>query len=374
MKDERPGAVARRIVERVLPWEGPTMTTRRPTEPFASTRIRILSPEAHEIELTLARAGYRRLQTARDGSDLFPRAPRRSSDLVIADLRSPGATKTVLKLAETAEAEPFSVLFVGDEVPEALAGRMLSLPRADFLRTPIQGTELLLRVRTLLRIRWLHARVDRHADAESHFREVSSSLADQRLELLERLARAVEYKDDETGDHPRRIGRIASRTALALGLPEELAELIELAAPLHDIGKIAIPDAILLKPNELEVWEAELMRSHTVVGRQLLEGSDSPVLQMAEGIAFSHHERWDGRGYPVGLHQGSIPIPARITAVADAYDAMSFDRPYRDALPPQRVVERIEVEAGHQFDPSVVEAFLEEALPRIRREGLRLTG
>lgn len=308
------------------------------------------------------------MEKTEDASDLAGEASwGRTADLVIVDLEAPGAADAVLALATSARGGTVSLLLIGDRLPGELIGRLVALPRADFLRRPIERTELLLRVRALLRA---------HEETVHRVRSVPGAApltGDQRFELLDRLARAVEYKDDDTGEHPRRVGRIASRTALALGLPDALAELIELAAPLHDVGKIAIPDAILLKPNDLDVWEAELMRSHTVVGRQLLAGSDSPVLQMAEGIAFSHHERWDGRGYPVGLRRGSIPIPARIAAVADAYDAMSFDRPYREALPPELVEAEIRMGAGRQYDPTVVEAFLEEALPRLRREGLRRT-
>lgn len=347
------------------------MTSQPRAEPFASTRIRILSPEAHEIELTLERAGYRRLGRAAGTSDLFPAGPRRPTDLVIVDLAAPTAAEAVDRLAREEEIQdPPSVLFIGEEIPEALSGRILGLPRGDFLRAPLDATELLLRVRNLLRVRWLNARIDRHANGESRFRRAASALERQRLELLQRLARAVEFKDDETGKHPWRVGRVSAGIAAALGLPEDLAELVELAAPLHDVGKIAIPDAILLKPGGLDLWEGELMRSHTIVGKQLLAGSESPILQMAEAIALSHHERWDGGGYPSGLLRGSIPIPARIVAVADAYDAMSFDRPYRDAWPPERVAEELRRGAGHQFDPRVVEAFLGEALPRIEREGL----
>lgn len=308
------------------------------------------------------------MEKTEDASDLVGEASwGRTADLVIVDLEAPNAADAVLTLAASAHGGAVSLLLIGDRLPGELSGRLLALPRADFLRRPIERSELLLRVRTLLRA---------HGDADRRIRSVPETAplpGDQRFELLERLARAVEYKDDDTGEHPRRVGRIASRIALALGLSHELAELIELAAPLHDVGKIAIPDAILLKPDDLDVWEAELMRSHTIVGRQLLAGSDSPVLQMAEGIAFSHHERWDGRGYPVGLRRGSIPIPARIVAVADAYDAMRFDRPYREALPPELVEAEIRMGAGRQYDPTVVEAFLDEALPRLRREGLRRT-
>lgn len=349
----------------------PPALPRGMTRPFHGTRILILSPEAQEIEHALKRAGYGRLQRVARSTDLLPKAPHPPIDLVILDLSLPGAADAALRLDRSPD--PPALLFVGSDIPSALSGPILGFPHGDFLRAPVDPTELLLRVRSLLRQRWQHARMEQHAEGEGRFRLVTSRLERQRLELLDRLARAVEYKDDETGEHPWRVGRISARIAVALGLPEELAEMLELAAPLHDIGKIAVPDAVLLKPGELAVWEGELLRSHTVVGGQLLAGSASPVLQMAEAIALSHHERWDGRGYPAGLLRGSITLPARIVAVADAYDAMSFDRLYRDALPPVRVVEEIRAGAGQGYDPRVVDALLEEALPRIASEGLSRT-
>lgn len=341
------------------------------TESFTSARIQILSPRFDELGPALERAGYGRVERAGEMGALFPPGPHRPSDLVILDVAAPGALEAADRVWRTAD--PPSVLFVGEEIPSALSGPILGFSLGDFLRRPVDPAELLIRVHRLLRSRRLDARLDRHAEGADRLRLAASRLERQRLELLDRLARAVEYKDDETGEHPWRVGRVSARIAAALGLPDELSELIELAAPLHDVGKIAIPDAVLLKPDKLQVWERELMRSHTLAGAQLLSGTASPVLQMAEAIALSHHERWDGRGYPSGLLRGSIPIPARIVAVADAYDAMSFDRPYRDALSRDRVVDEIRSSAGRRYDPRIVDAFLDEALPRVEREGLRRT-
>jgi putative two-component system response regulator len=168
---------------------------------------------------------------------------------------------------------------------------------------------------------------------------------------------AAEYRDDETQQHARRIGRAAGALAHQLGLPAKAAREIRRAAPLHDIGKIGIPDQILLKPGKLTDEEFDVIRTHTTIGAQLLSGSQAPLLQRAEEIALTHHERWDGSGYPNGLAGDRIPIAGRIVSVVDVFDALTHDRPYKDAWPIGEAVEEILRQAGRQFDPAVVEAF-----------------
>src|SRR5205823_7930037 len=176
-------------------------------------------------------------------------------------------------------------------------------------------------------------------------------------ETLERLALAAEYRDDDTGEHIRRVGRTAALIAAELGLPPDHVELIGQAAGLHDVGKIGVPDAILLKPGSLTVEEFEVVKTHTDVGRRILAGSRSPLLQLAELIAGAHHERWDGTGY-AGIRGDAIPLEARITAVADAFDAMTNHRPYRRARPVEEALGEVVRQRGQQFDPTVVDAFL----------------
>jgi putative two-component system response regulator len=177
-------------------------------------------------------------------------------------------------------------------------------------------------------------------------------------EILDRLAHLAEYRDDETGQHGRRVGLISSVIARYLGLLEDHVELIRWAAPLHDAGKIAIPDHILRKPGSLTPEEFEIIKTHTTIGAKILSGGHSPVLRMAEEIALSHHERWDGTGYPQGLRGEAIPLPGRIVALADAFEAMVGSRIFRRARPIEQAVQEIKGCAGTQFDPRVVEAFL----------------
>jgi len=191
--------------------------------------------------------------------------------------------------------------------------------------------------------------------------EVSSrtrELEDARAKTLHRLALVAEYRDDDTFQHTQRVGETAAAMAVRLGLPAEQAGLLREAAPLHDVGKIAIPDRILLKPGKLSAEEFGVVKTHAAIGAHILTGSGSPVLQMATVIAESHHERWDGGGYPCGLAGKAIPLVGRIVAVADAFDALTHERPYKSAWPVEDAVDEIQRGAGSHFDPSVVSAFL----------------
>jgi len=174
------------------------------------------------------------------------------------------------------------------------------------------------------------------------------------LEAAQRLALACEFRDDDTNQHAQRVGRTAGVLAAELGLPADEIELIRHAAPLHDIGKIGIADSILLKPGRLRPDEIAVMQTHTLIGSQILSGSSSRLLQMGEVIARTHHERWDGRGYPVGIAGTDIPITGRLTAVADVFDALNFSRPYKEAWPLDAALAEMVLAAGRQLDPEIV--------------------
>ena len=174
------------------------------------------------------------------------------------------------------------------------------------------------------------------------------------LEAAQRLALACEFRDDDTNEHAQRVGRTAALLAAEVGLPADEIELIRHAAPLHDIGKIGIADSILLKPGRLRADELAVMQTHTLIGSQILAGSNSRLLQMGETIARTHHERWDGRGYPIGLAGEEIPIAGRVTAVADVFDALNFSRPYKEAWPLEAALAEMELSAGRQLDPGLV--------------------
>jgi HD-GYP domain-containing protein (c-di-GMP phosphodiesterase class II) len=177
------------------------------------------------------------------------------------------------------------------------------------------------------------------------------------LDLLRRLAMAAEYRDDNTREHTERVGDLAGRLARRLGLDDRMVVLVRQAAPLHDLGKIAIPDNILLKPGKLTSEEFEVVKTHAVLGARVLAGGESDLLQAAERVARSHHERWDGGGYPDGLAADLIPLEARIVHVADVFDVLVHERPYKESWTVEAASEEIRRGGGTQFDPAVVEAF-----------------
>ena len=197
----------------------------------------------------------------------------------------------------------------------------------------------------------------KNATLEDRVRERTRELEESHIETFERLALAAEYRDDDTGQHTRRVGRMAALLGQELGLPADDVQLLERAAGLHDVGKIGVPDAILLAPRKLTVEEFEVVKTHTVIGAKILSGSASPLMRMAEEIAWSHHERWDGRGY-AGAFAEEIPLMGRITTVADVFDALTHERPYKDAWPLERAVEEIAGQRGQQFDPESTDAFV----------------
>ncbi len=184
-----------------------------------------------------------------------------------------------------------------------------------------------------------------------------------RREIVDRLARAVEFRDDQTGRHITRVSLYCGLLGRAYGLSEEDCELLELASKLHDVGKIAIPDSILLKPGRLDDGQRDVMRTHTTVGAKILTESPTPLVRMAETIALTHHERWDGSGYPNGLKQTEIPLAGRIAAVTDVFDALTSRRSYKESITNIDALEVIHLEKGKQFDPNLVD-LLELHLPQ----------
>ena len=190
----------------------------------------------------------------------------------------------------------------------------------------------------------------------------TKELEDTQREVIHRLGRAAEYRDNDTGAHIVRMSHYAAILAQAAGMNEEECRLVQQAMPMHDIGKIGIPDEILLKPDKLTDEEWHTMRRHTLIGAELLSGSDSPLLQMAEIIALTHHEKWDGSGYPNRLAGEDIPLPGRICAICDIFDALTSQRPYKEAWAIEKATEHIRELSGAHLDPRLVELF-EDMMP-----------
>jgi putative two-component system response regulator len=237
--------------------------------------------------------------------------------------------------------------------------KALSSGARDFLSKPVSPVEVRLRVGNLLHTRFLQLELQRHAERlEDRVKARTAQLEEARIEILERLALAAEYRDDATGEHTRRVGRESAALANALGLSLDEVEDIRRAAPLHDVGKIAMPDSILLKEGPLTDPQMDTVREHPTIGARILSGSRVPMLLIAEEIALNHHECWDGGGYPNGLKGEEIPLAARIVSIVDVFDSLTHVRPYKRAWTEDEALDEIESLSGTKFDPKVAEAFL----------------
>jgi putative two-component system response regulator len=315
------------------------------------------------MEWVLADAGYTNFHPLADPVEVLEVFRELHPDLVVLDLHlGPLSGLQVIDSLRPALAEDgayLPILIVSGDLTSEARRQALSGGARDFLGKPYDADELLLRVRNLLEKRYLHLELQaRNRVLEEEVGARTRELELAHLEVLERLARAAEYRDDATGRHTRRVGRLAGRIARALGLSDAGVEMIRRAAPLHDLGKIGVPDAVLLKPARLTAAERAAMETHTTIGAGLLSRGGSPTVLLAESIALSHHERWDGSGYPQGLSGNAILLEARIVAVADVFDALSHDRPYRPAVPAAAVRAEIARATGKHFDPEVARAFL----------------
>jgi putative two-component system response regulator len=332
--------------------------------PFSSARILVADDEPANvllIERLLERWGYENVTSTTDSSEVIVLAEQLRPNLVLLDLSMPHPDGfEVMRLLT--ERRPVGrrcpVLVLTADVSAATRERALSSGASDFLTKPFDRTEVRLRVHNLLSTHFLQLELASHNELlERRVRERTQELEHARREILERLALAGEYRDDATHQHAQRVGRTAALLAAELGLPADDVELMRRAAPLHDIGKLGVPDTILLKPGRLTVDEFEVVKGHTVIGSRILAESVSTVLRAGEVIARAHHERWDGTGYPAGLAGDEIPLAGRLVAVADVFDALTHERPYKSAWPCERAVAEVHGVAGTQLDPRVVQAF-----------------
>ena len=335
------------------------------TEPITRARILIVDDQAPNVRLLerlLTSAGYHRLYSTTVPEQVAPLVTQVSPDLILLDLHMPNLDGfgVMAQLQERLNEERYlPILVVTADLSVEVRQRALGAGARDFLNKPFDAVEALLRIRNLLTTRFLYLQLDKHnRGLEATVQERTRKLEVARLEILERLALAAEFRDDNTGEHTRRVGQMSGRLARELRLSDDEALIIERAAPLHDVGKIGIRDAILLKSGALTAPEFDEMKRHTVIGADILSGSSGLLLRTAEAIALTHHERWDGTGYPNGVAGSDIPIAGRITHVADVFDAMTH--PHGDTLNDRRgeAIRHIADQAGLTFDPDVVTAFL----------------
>jgi putative two-component system response regulator len=284
----------------------------------------------------------------------------RQFDLVILDNVMPGVDGVeVTRRLRTREAyRSVPIVMVTSDSDKELRLAAVAAGAHDFLPKPFETVELQARVRNLLALR--QAQLDLADRAQWLMHEVETAtrhVIEREEELIWRLARAIEYRDGDTGEHVSRVALISRISAESVGLPPERCRIIYLAAPLHDIGKIGIADAVLSKPGRLTAAETAIMRQHVSIGARILERGSSELIRVAELIAQSHHERWDGGGYPDCLSGEDIPIEARIVAVADVFDALCSIRPYKPAWPMAKAHAEILRGSGTQFDPGCIAAF-----------------
>ena len=349
---------------------------------FPDARILVVDDEPANVRLLerlLERWGYTNIATATDSSTVERLCNEVPPDLLVLDLQMPRPDGFDLMeiLSRKAEGLRPPILVVTADITRPTRERALSTGATDFLSKPFDPTEVALRVGNLLDARRAHLELRRHNELlEARVEERTRELERAKLDAVERLALAAEYRDDDTQEHAQRVGRTAALLGLRLGLSGSSVEVIRRAAPLHDIGKIGVPDAILLKPGRLTPEEFDAVKAHTVIGGEILSGSDSHVLCASELIARSHHERWDGMGYPLGLAGDEIPLLGRLTAVADSFDALAHRRPYKEAWPLAEAVAEMRRCSGTQFDPDVVAAFetLDHAALLEPMEGSRRPG
>lgn len=284
---------------------------------------------------------------------------------VLEEIKSREETKTIQVVMLTA------LQNVNDRVRAIKAGS------DDFITKPFEHLELLARVRSLVKVKFYYDHLhsyQQELEWEVEKRTTELMVAYQKmksasLESIVYLSRAAEFKDQSTGFHINRIASYATILARKLGFDEEKREILQYAAPMHDIGKIGIPDSILLKPGPLDSHEWKIMQQHTEIGATILEGSDSEILQTAHTIALTHHEKWNGEGYPHGLKGEDIPLVGRIVAIVDVFDALTSERPYKKAFTIKESMAMIHAEVGSHFDPSVAAAFfeLQDNIIKIRR-------
>ena len=313
------------------------------------------------LQRMLAQWGYENVTVTVDSSTVHDLCKASPPDLILLDLQMPppdGFELMEILRPITAGPPSIPILVLTADATTSTRQRALASGANDFLSKPLEPIEVRLRIANLLETRRLQLELfNRNQHLEEAVRERTADLEEARLELLERLALAAEYRDDNTQEHAQRVGRTTALLAASIGFGADEIEVLRRAAPLHDVGKIGIPDQILLKHSHLTDEEFDLMKTHTRMGAEILSGSDFAILQRAEEIARSHHEAWDGSGYPDGLAGEDIPLHGRIVAVADVFDALVHERPYKEAWPIERAVEEINKLAGVQFDPLVAEAF-----------------
>ena len=326
-----------------------------------NARILVVDDEASNLKLMermLTSQGCEYVTAICDPRDVAGRIENERFDLILLDLNMPHldgyqVMEQVGKL-DVPVLPPIIVLTAQHGKDFLL--RALSMGARDYITKPFDRNELIMRVRNQLEAHLAHQFLNAQKEVlENMVRVRTEELWQSRLQVVQRLGRVAEFRDEETGSHIMRMSHICQLMARELGWDEDQCDLVLNASPLHDIGKVGIPDAILLKPGKLDAQEWEVMKTHTNIGARMLEGDDSALIVMARDIAISHHEKWDGSGYPNGLANDEIPVAGRMAAVADVFDALTSERVYKKAWSLEETMAMIRDNSGKHFDPQLVE-------------------
>jgi putative two-component system response regulator len=326
-------------------------------------RTTILSVDDQAIiRLALSRIlenkGFECLQ-AEDFDQAMELLTTKAVDLVLCDVNMPGRSGVDLVAALAERIPEVAIVMVSSVDDTELAMECLEKGAYGYVLKPFKAREILIQVNSALRRRMLELDYrDRERVLAQKVREQTAEIRESRDEISFRLLAASEQRDTETGTHIRRIGLYAAEIARLLDWRDEAVDCIRAAAPMHDIGKIGVPDRILQKPGALDEQEWALMKDHTLIGAKILQGSSVPFIRMGAEIAVCHHEKWDGTGYPKGLHSTQIPLEARITALVDVYDALSQRRCYKEAWPEEQVLSFMAARRGTHLDPDLIDLFL----------------
>lgn len=340
-----------------------------------SQRILVVDDEAINRELLeaiLTGSGYE-IEIAADEFEALAKL-KLDIDLVLCDLMMPGMDgfDVVQKIRDGSDNPDVPICMVTSLSGKEQRLRAVEAGANDFIAKPVDRFEVGVRVRALLKIKeaqdelkryqsGLEETVERRTTAlREALQEMSAAhreTYEAHVETIKRLAVAAEYKDEDTANHIARMSQYAHIVAVELKLPPKQCETILHASPMHDVGKLGIPDGVLLKPGKLDADEWAVMKTHSAIGGRILEGSSSELLHMGEVIALTHHEKWDGSGYPKGLSGESIPIEGRIAAIADVFDALTSKRPYKEPFSVEKALQIIEEGRGSHFDPTVLDAF-----------------
>lgn len=331
-------------------------------EPYQS-RILAIDDEPDNLLLirqALRRIGYSACETMADPVQAVARFHAEDFDLVLLDYNMPimSGLDVLSAISEKSRSEQIPVVMVTAQNDRDTRLMTLNAGTKDFLAKPLDLAELTVRVHNLLETRALQRELrQQNQHLEEKVAQRTEELHSTRLEVIRRLARAAEFRDNETGLHVQRMSLYAEAIGRRLGLSAVELDLLINACPMHDLGKIGVSDLILLKPGKLTPEEFTVMQQHAAIGANILQGHDSTLLKTAHDIALSHHERWNGTGYPQGLSGEAIPLMARIAAVADVFDALTMVRPYKKAWLPEAARHEIAAQSGAHFDPAVVSAF-----------------